>query len=161
MQTQTDRLQSPNSKDSLFCLYQGYRNVIIYMEKSYWKVSLNHTSTVTLYTTPEAFWKIREYEMPCWETLQARGAALVEFNVSNTRRMQPGALACSSLWCLQNPGLDLRSISRKHFLWMQVKFPYIVKTFLVLGLDHVEERRKRRKEEIRMRGKKLASVGSR
>ena len=44
------------------------------MKKSYWKASLNHTSTVTLYTTPEAFWKIQEYEMPCWEALQARGA---------------------------------------------------------------------------------------
>ena len=32
---------------------------------------------------------------------------------------------------------------------MQGKFPYTLKIFLVLGLDHVEERKEKRKEEIK------------
>ena len=120
------------------------------MKKSYWKVSLNHTNTVyhSVHNS-RGFLENSRIRDASLGGIAARGAALVEFNVSNARRTQPGALACSSLWCLQNPGLELRSISRKHFLWMQGKFPYTLKIFLVLGLDHVEERKEKRKEEIK------------
>ena len=153
MQTQTDRLQSPNSKDSLFCLYQGCRNVIIYMKKSYWKVSLNHSSAVSLHNSRGFL-----------ENSRIRDALLGGIAGQRCcscgiqcKQCQEHATWSSCPWCLQYPGLDLRSISRKHFLWRQVKFPYTLKTFLVLrqglmvshlGLDHVEERRKRSKEEI-------------
>ena len=125
MQTQTDRVQSPNSKDSLFCLYQGCRNVIIYMKKSYWKVSLNHTSAVTLHSSRGFLEnsRIQDALLGGIAGQRCRSCGI------QCKQCQEDATWSSCPWCLQYPGLDLRSISRKHFLWMQVKFPYTLKTF--------------------------------